>query len=271
LVQGLIPAQSQTIWQGRPKVGKSHTLLQLAYDAGAGLPVFGRFPVPRPVRTAYVELEEPEALTKQRYEKMLDAQEKAPDRGMLWFLSSNDLYRMRWFPRELLGTRRRQFYRALKDEGIEMLIMIALRRFVSGDPNEPTVAESLNDALDELHVEAGVALLMANHTRKASAKTAEARGFGSTMFAARADAIFDLSRAKGDVRRVQSEARYDAPSTLFLERVTVGNGEVIRVVRDPEESQRQALSDKLAKGISLRQAAKDLKMSYGSAHRLANG
>jgi hypothetical protein len=105
LAEGLLPASSQTIWQGRPKVGKSHSLLQLAFDTASGLPVFGRFGVQRAIRCAYVELEEPEAITKHRYEAMLRAHRKqGPDRENLRFFTREDLHRMRLLPRELLGS-----------------------------------------------------------------------------------------------------------------------------------------------------------------------
>jgi RecA-family ATPase len=272
LVEELIPAHSQTIWQGRPKVGKSHSLLQLAYNAAIGLPVFSRFKVPRPVRTCFIELEEPEGLTKKRFENMLCAHDwNIPDSGMLWFLSLTDLHRLRLLPRELLYQHRQGFFRVLGDAGIEMIIIVALRRLLSGDFNDPTVAEALNDALDELSQETGVALLLGNHTRKSGAATAEARGFGSTMFAARADAIFDFSRAKGNTRRVIVEARYDAPHDFFLCKERVGEGEIVRVVGDPEEEKKRELATRIAQGKSLRQAAKEAGVPYTSAYRLVNG
>lgn len=192
LVESLIPAGSQTIWQGRPKIGKSHTLLQLACDAASGIPVFGRFPVARPVRVCYVELEEPESVTKARYENILVAHGGDPEHGALWFISRNDMYRWRLLPRELLNSKRSDFSHALRGQRIELLVLVALRTLIYGDPNEAAFAEQFNSALDELRQETGAAIALAHHDRKSPAATAEARGLGSTMFAARADAIFDL-------------------------------------------------------------------------------
>lgn len=269
LIEQLIPVRSQTIWQGRPKVGKSHTLLQLAHDAAAGLPVFGRFVVPRPVRTCFMEFEEPEAITKGRYEKILFANTAPPPGpGMLWFFSTNDLHRYRLLPGELLRSRKKELFRVLQQRRIELLIIIALRRLWRGDPNEPSTAEELNDTLDEMLQETDVTLLLANHTRKAGAKTAEARGFGSTMFAARADATFELSRESAELRRMSVEARFDAPPTFFLRKEPIGDGEIVRAVADPEEEAKRRLVELVGEGKSLRKAAEEIAMPYASAHRL---
>jgi putative DNA primase/helicase len=102
LADGFLPAASQIIWQGRPKVGKSHSLLQVAFDLACGLPVFGHFQVQRPVRCGYFELEEPECITKARYAAMLRANEgQGPDAETLRFFTREDLHRLRFLPREL--------------------------------------------------------------------------------------------------------------------------------------------------------------------------
>ena len=104
LAKGILPASSQTIWQGRPKVGKSHSLLQVAFDLACGLPVFGHFEVQRPIQCAYLELEESEAVTKARYSAMLRAHGgEGPDSQGLRFFTREDLHRLGLLPRELLG------------------------------------------------------------------------------------------------------------------------------------------------------------------------
>ena len=64
--------------------------------------MFGRFIVPRPVHACYVELEEPEAITKRRLERIYMAQDP-PDENFLWLLSRNDLYRLKLLPRDLVN------------------------------------------------------------------------------------------------------------------------------------------------------------------------
>src|ERR1700674_1521828 len=106
LAEGLLPTSSQTIWQGRTKVGKSQSLLQLAFDLACGLPAFGYFPVPRPVRCAYVELEEPEGITKSRYAGILRGHGgQGPNAENLVFLTREDIWRLGFLPRELSGSR----------------------------------------------------------------------------------------------------------------------------------------------------------------------
>jgi hypothetical protein len=268
LAEGLLPASSQTIWQGRPKVGKSHSLLQLGYDLSSGLAVFGRFAVTRPVRCAYVELEEPEAITKTRYMQMLQANSgQGPEPRNFRFFTREDSHRLRLLPRELLGSCLKAFIGALRDVGTELVILIALRKFLYGGENlkDPETAERVNDALDMILQETHAAIILANHDRKQEAGTIEAQGFGSTFVSARADGCFDLARASGGIRRVRCEARFDAPEEFFLERVTVGEGDTIRCCEAPLDSNQNKREEALRlvkEGKSMREAADSVGVSH---------
>lgn len=268
LVEGLLPASSQTIWQGRPKVGKSHSLLQLAFDMASGLPAFGRFQVPRATRCAYVELEEPESITKDRYAKMLRAHGgQGPNAENLRFFTREDLHHLHLLPRELLGSHLQNLISALRDGGSEMVILIALRRFLPTGHNlkDPEVAERINDALDAVLSETGAAIALANHDRKQEADTIEAQGFGSTFVSARADGSFDLGRAGGGIRRVRSEARFDTPEEFFLEKKPVGDGELIvwtDAPPDPKREKREEAKRLVAAGKSIREAAEAVGVSH---------
>jgi len=272
LIENLLPSRSQTLWQGRPKVGKSHTLLQLVFDAAAGYPVFDRFRVARPIRSCYVELEEPEAETKKRFAAMLRAHNgQGPDKENLSFLTKTDLYKMRLLPRELLFTRRADFIRAIKDKGVELLVLVALRKLVAGNLSDPEIAEGVNEALDMLSEKTGAAIAVAHHTRKSPADTAEARGFGSTMIAARADAVFDISRTGDGLRRVEAEARYSVEEKFLLKRDGVGDGELIRFAEDSEAAKVQELKRRVGQGESINKAAKAVGIPYATAHRHVHG
>lgn len=271
LIQSLLPARSQTIWQGRPKVGKSHTLLQLAFDLASGLPIFAHFPVPRSCRVAYIELEEPEGETKQRFATMLRAHRgNGPDGDKLFFFSRDDLYRHKLLSRELLGGHLKEFCAAVRDVGAELVILVALRKLLSGDRNDQEVAEIFNDALDALAQETGAAIVLAHHDRKAPADTAEARGLGSTMFSARADAIFDFSRTRDRLRRIDIEARYDTLERFYLRREAVGDGQLIRLAEAPadaKEDKRKALLQRVGTGESIHKAAQQEGIPYSTARR----
>jgi len=268
LAEGLLPASSQTIWQGRPKVGKSHSLLQMGFDLSSGLPVFGQFAVKRPVRCAYVELEEPEAITKSRYAQMLRANGgQGPDSESFRFFTREDLHRLRLLSRELLGSRLQDFITALRDAGSEVVILIALRRFLQSGENlkDPETAERINDALDMILGETHAAIALANHDRKQEAETVEAQGFGSTFVSARADGSFDMARASGGVRRVRCEARFNAPEEFFLQKASIGDGEVIRwseAPQDPKQERREEALRRVRDGESTRKAAEAVGVSH---------
>ena len=275
LAEGFLPAASQIIWQGRPKVGKSHSLLQVAFDLASGLPVFGRFQVQRPVRCAYFELEEPECITKTRYAAMLRAHEgQGPDAANLRFFTREDLLRLRLLPRELLGSHLRDFISALRDAGTEFIALIALRRFLASGENlkDPEVAERVNDALDTIRDETAAAITLANHSRKQEASTIEAQGFGSTFISARADASFEVARAKDQLRSVTTEARFEVPERFFLRKEALGEGELVRwceAPSDPKNAKREELLNRVATGETVHRVAADLKIPYATAKRWA--
>jgi len=273
LIEDLLPVQSQTIWQGRPKVGKSHTLLQLAFDASCGEPVFGQFIVPRPIRCLYVELEEPEGITKSRLAAMIRARNgQGPDPGYLSFLSKGDLHRLRLRTPELLGKQCKDFCTAICDLSAEIVILVALRKLFVGDPNEPRDAENFNAALDELTQETRATIALANHNRKAPAETAEMRGLGSTMLTAQPDLVFDLHRKAGGLRQVTVEGRIESP-TFYLLKQRVGEGEMIRIAPPPEDAcqaKREAIRKRVAAGESTRAAALAEGVPASTAYRWMN-
>src|SRR5213079_3014816 len=125
------------------------------------LPVFKKFEVREPVRVGYVELEEPESETKKRLAAMIRAHGgKGPEASRLWFFSREDLYRLRLLPHELFTTKIDAFADAIKTARVELLILIALRKFVPPGQSlkDPEVAECLNSRLCALRQQAGVAI-----------------------------------------------------------------------------------------------------------------
>jgi hypothetical protein len=275
LADGFLPAASQIIWQGRPKVGKSHSLLQVAFDLACGLPIFGHFQVQRPIRCGYFELEEPECITKGRYAAMLRAHDgQGPNAENLRFFTREDLHQLRLLPRELLGTYLKDFISALRDAGIEFIALIALRRFLATGENlkDPEVAERVNDALDTIRDQTGAVITLANHSRKQEADTIEAQGFGSTFISARADASFQVARAKDGLRSVTTEARFEVPELFFLRKEALGEGELVRWCdgpSDPKSGKRQELLNRVSAGESVHRAAAKLDIPYATAKRWA--
>lgn len=272
LIEGLIPAESHTMWQGRPKTGKSHSLLQLAFDASAGLPVFGKFGVRDSLRVGYVELEEPEPVTKKRLAAMIRAHGgKGPEAGRLRFFTREDLYRLRLLPHELLTTKLGAFADAIKTAGIEFLILIALRKFVMPGQSlkDPEVAEYINAGLGALKQQARIAVTVVHHDRKSPAATVEAQGFGSTMLGAEVDAVFDLRRRNDGRRDVCFEGRYRVEEEQFcLEISRKDEGEII--IHAPwfgeGEAHKAELRRRVAAGASINEAATALKIPKSTAY-----
>ena len=149
-----------------------------------------------------------------------------------------------------------------------MVFLIALRRLTVGNRDQQQDAELTNDQLDILSQETGASLWTINHDRKSEAQTAEARGIGSTMFSARVDATFDLSRAADGLRLVEAEARFKTEDRFFLKLESAEGGEVIRYTQDPESEKVSRLHERVAAGDSIRKAAKAAGIPYTTANRL---
>ena len=129
LIEGLIPPKRYVVYQGRPKTGKSHSLLQLAFDVACGLDVFGRFKVRAPIKVGYFELEEPEGQTKARFRSMLQARSKqGPEAGYLRFFTREDLFRLKLVSYELLTRGQHALAEVISESRIELVILIALRK-----------------------------------------------------------------------------------------------------------------------------------------------
>jgi hypothetical protein len=116
------------------------------------------------------------------------------------------------------------------------------------------------------------AIIGGHHDRKSPAETAEARGFGSTMLTAEADAVFDLRRRRDGLREVECEARYRVAEERFCLKLSPqGDGETI--VYQPwveEEDPRAAeLRRRVANGESIHSAASALGIPKTTAYRWA--
>lgn len=132
-----------------------------------------------------MELEEPEPVTKARFAAILHGNDgRGPDNGNLHFLSREDISRWRILPRELLGRGVREFTAMVKDVGAELVVLVALRKFLAATENlkDPDVAERLNEAIEFVRVEAGSAIAIAHHDRKSPATPSRRRALGAHSF-----------------------------------------------------------------------------------------
>jgi hypothetical protein len=137
---------------------------------------------------------------------------------------------------------------------------------VYGDRSDPAFTEAFNDRMDILAQETRAATLLINHDRKADAPTAEANGV--RLYDVFCDATFDMSRTTAGLRRVTVEARYPVVEQFLLKREGVGDGELIVLVEDPEPARELRIRERVARGESIRQAAKAEGVGYSTARRI---
>ena len=91
------------------------------------------------------------------------------------------------------------------------------------------------------------------------------------MLAARADAIFDIRRHQDGFRQVRAESRYPTEDRFLLRRLRKGQGELIVAAEDPKAAAKASLHEKIAEGLSVRQAAAAVGIPFSTAQRWANG
>jgi AAA domain/TOTE conflict system, Archaeo-Eukaryotic Primase domain len=273
-VKGLNPRASHEITIGRPKSGKSLKGQQKCFEASAGLPVYGGFKVPEPLRVLYVDFAQSAAETRRRHLQMVKGYPKIvlPAEN-LFFMTKDDLRYAKALASEIAdigNPRSLEFTELLVEKRIQFLTIAEIRSLVrlGGNLKDQDVAELINSWIEWLQLKTGITTETIHHSRKGDAQTGEAESFGSTMLTAAPDAIISLKRLPSGLRRVHVEARFDAPADFLLELQNAGaGGKLLRVVEDPEEALNRKIMELHQQGLSIRGIAREVHLPHATVGR----
>ena len=186
VVYPIVPRRGGVLLYGLPKELKSWFGAALAIDASCGRKALGFFDVPRPVRTLFVQVEDPEFLTRQRMRELTMGQGKRKAVGMLKIIPRCPLNLMDavWLE-ELTGV--------LKRFKPELLVLDVFRRLFRGNVADSKETAEFLVTLDKLRDTYGCAIVLVHHARKGESAEMQTRALGSVNLTAWADVLIYTS------------------------------------------------------------------------------
>jgi len=192
LIEGIIP-KGLTLFAGKPKVGKSYFLLNLALDLSAGKEAFNVIST-EPSKVLYLGLEEPSFRTKNRIESILGAGGEWPDILHIFGLGG-------WLKSDEGGQEHLELWMK-KHPDTKLIIIDTLERWKSSKKqSNKTEYEIEYKSVEKLHTFAGkhdLAIIVAHHLRKTKADDKFDEIVGGTGLQAAVDTLTILSSKKAD-------------------------------------------------------------------------
>lgn len=158
IIPGMLERQDRIIVTGRPGSGKSVLSRQVAVCAASGIHPFDLSMVGmRPVKTVFIDLENPETLTRRKLRELRTAAGRKYRAGMLTVVSRPD-------GMNLVGNDGAELRAELDIAKPDLVIVGPLYKMVAtGDVIEEPVARELTATLDRLRIEYGFALWIEAH------------------------------------------------------------------------------------------------------------
>lgn len=259
MIAGLLPEGGWVTLVSRPKIGKSHTIQQIAFEAAMGKPVFGSFKVREGIRAAYCDFEQGRGETLYRTQAMINGYPEATGDGY-FTMTKSDIHEARAFAYEISepgNARRSEFADLLIDRKVNLLCLAALRSVVKlgGNLKDQEIAEAINEWVTWLQATANISIIVAHHSRKGFGGSTEQESFGSTMLSAAPDAMFILKREGTFNRFITTEVRFDAAPSFVLGLCPAGRGRLLRVIEDPDSVLTKHIMELHDKGLPTRAIA----------------
>ncbi|MBZ5672583.1 MAG: AAA family ATPase [Acidobacteriia bacterium] len=190
LVFPIIPREGAALCYGLPKELKSWFAAALAIDAACGRPALGFFPVPKPVKTLFVQVEDPKHQTAKRVWDLVRRQGyRTPSYRMFEVVPRCPLNLMdsEW---------RAEFMRYVAIFKPELIVLDVLRRLFRGNVNDPQHSAEFLAVLDEIRDLDKCAIVLVHHANKNELTQISAKGLGSVNWTAWPDALLYFSNKR---------------------------------------------------------------------------
>lgn len=182
LIHPILPRGGAALLYGLPKELKSWMVAAMAVDAASGRKALGYFEVPNPVRTLYVQVEDPVFLTQERLKELCGGQGTKSPIGMLNVIPRCPLNLMDPAWLASLTTTMRKYK-------IELLVLDVFRRLFRGNVADSNETAEFLRKLDELRDSLGCAVLLVHHAKKSKTSEIQAQALGSVNLTAWADVL----------------------------------------------------------------------------------
>lgn len=170
-VEGLIAEQDIAFFSGQGGVGKSYVTIALGLSLATGKPLFGRFPIKRQYRVAYMDLEMSEQAIMRRWARMLKGFELGADDMVALEHNLHVPLRPTAFQLDT-SEGLRAIDAALKEHPVDFFIVDSYRRVYAGDANDSQVSNLIFRAMSGLRSAYGVGFIFIAHWRKRKGESA---------------------------------------------------------------------------------------------------
>lgn len=178
----IVPKRGGVLLFGVPKELKSWFGAALAIDVSSGRKALGFFDVPRRAKTLYVQVEDPEFLTRDRMRRLAMGQGTRKPVGMLKVIPRCSLNLMDAASLEAIGLELKRF-------NPELLVLDVFRRLFRGNVADSKETAEFLATLDKLRDTYGCAIVLVHHARKGDSSEIQTRALGSINLTAWADVL----------------------------------------------------------------------------------
>lgn len=216
LVFPIVPRSGAVLLYGLPKELKSWFAVALAVDVAFGRNALGYFPVSRAAKTLFVQVEDPEFLTRQRIKQVTAGQDfrKLVGLGMLKVV-----------PRCPLNLTDPVWIGALEEElrGFkpELVVLDVLRRLFRGNVADSKETAEFLQILDRLRDTFHCAIVLVHHARKTESSAIQSMALGSVNLTAWGDVLIYTNGKRqvgnASVADLQIETKSSLPAESELE------------------------------------------------------
>jgi AAA domain-containing protein len=214
LVLPIVPKKGAVLIYGLPKEVKSWLGLGLAVDVASGRKALDYFDTPHPAKTLYVQVEDSEALTRQRLRLVV------PQRGLGRLVGQ-----LKIVPRCGLNLMDEEWVALLEQEiqkfKPELVVLDVFRRLFRGNVNEAEQTAGFFRVLDTLRDTYGCAIVLIHHARKNNESAAiQTMALGSVNITAWPEVLIYTSNKRkvgsATVAALQLEGKDPLPDGLEI-------------------------------------------------------
>jgi predicted XRE-type DNA-binding protein len=192
LIDGLLMPKQKIVLVGWEGTGKSTLAINITVEAALGLPIFGKYPVARPLKTAYMDMEIGKEGTINFFDHVTAGRGNPPDEmiGLFHCRERGSEVKVNVTERALLNATRD----AIIEFDPDILILDGWYLFVS--ENDQDQVKAAFDFLDDVRENANCSVIICHHTKKV----------GAPIFTPRN--IFELASGWGLMRWAETKLAY---------------------------------------------------------------
>jgi len=206
LVHPIVPKGGAVLLYGLPKELKSWMGAALALDAASGRKALGFFDVPKPVKTLYVQVEDPEHLTRARLRELHEKQGGHKSYAS-FMLSVVPRCGLNLLDSEWLAA----LTKAIADSKAKLVILDVFRRLFRGNVADSKETAEFLAIIDKFRDMYGCAVLLVHHAKKGETSEMQTKALGSINLTAWADVLLYVSGkrqiGRASVSRLQIESK----------------------------------------------------------------